>query len=573
MKYIVLFLLFSFILQGQSNKEYDKLAQTAKEYFKNNTSPTRDKWIKLIESFEKFNKNAKDETYKAKAVYNISDLYYKLYKISKKSADLDNSIKNYENLCENYKESNLGDDGCKKLYEIYSNIKKDEKKAKEYAQFIMKNYPKSDSYSDAASFLGEKELEKEETEKNKDLKNEKFIKNNAVEVKIEENHIKIKITTRNNKTAVIEKIKKDNQLTKLYIELSNEKLILPPILIKNDIIEQIRFGEYKTGLSRIVFDLGKNIDYELIHEGKQLELVFKKIGTEVKVAEKKVDVKEEKKEETKKDVVKVEEKKEEVKTMGFNPLKENKEETKKDTAETSPAVKKATKEEKKVIVIDAGHGGNDPGATRSNIKEKDITLAVALKLQKKLNALKKYEVILTRDEDKYLSLDERTKIANENKGDIFISLHVNAISDTKFYGIETFYLNIAADNYSKRLEALENAETQKKISDLQFILADLLKKANTQESIQLSTYIQSSLVSNLRRSHKNIKDLGVKNAMFYVLLDTKMPSILVELGFITNLDERKQLLNEKYQNNLSESIIKGVENYFSKKTIVKAENK
>ncbi len=572
-------------MQGQSNKEYDKLAQTAKEYFKNNTSPTRDKWIKLIESFEKFNKNAKDETYKAKAVYNISDLYYKLYKVSKKSADLDNSIKNYENLCENYKESNLGDDGCKKLYEIYSNIKKDEKKAKEYAQFIMKNYPKSDSYSDAVSFLGEKELEKDETEKNKDLKNEKFIKNNAVEVEIEENHIKIKITTRNNKTAVIEKIKKDNQLTKLYIELSNEKLILPPILIKNDIIEQIRFGEYKTGLSRIVFDLGKNIDYELIHEGKKLELVFKKIGTEVKVAEKKVDVKEEKKEEKEelittgfnplkenKEEIK-ETKKDEVITTGFNPLKENKEETKKDTSETSPAVKKATKEEKKVIVIDAGHGGYDPGATRSNIKEKDITLAVALKLQKKLNALKKYEVILTRDEDKYLSLDERTKIANENKGDIFISLHVNAISDTKFYGIETFYLNIAADNYSKRLEALENAETQKKISDLQFILADLLKKANTQDSIQLSTYIQSSLVSNLRRSHKNIKDLGVKNAMFYVLLDTKMPSILVELGFVTNLDERKQLLNEKYQNNLSESIVKGIENYFSKKTIVKAENK
>ena len=81
MKYVILLLVFSFILQGQSNKEYDKLAQTAKEYFKNNSSPTRDKWIKLIESFEKFNKNTKDETYQAKASYNISDLYYKLYKI------------------------------------------------------------------------------------------------------------------------------------------------------------------------------------------------------------------------------------------------------------------------------------------------------------------------------------------------------------------------------------------------------------------------------------------------------------------------------------------------------------
>jgi len=236
---------------------------------------------------------------------------------------------------------------------------------------------------------------------------------------------------------------------------------------------------------------------------------------------------------------------------------------KKNTSTTLGDRKKKNK--KFVIILDPGHGGYDPGAVGTTKKsEKDIVLAVALKLEKKLKKNKKYKVILTRRKDKFLSLDARTDVANHNNGDLFISIHINALKAKKYYGIETFYLNLAADNYSKRLERVENAEAQKKISDLQFILADLLKKANTKDSINFAKTIQSSLVFNLRRKYKNIRDLGVKNAMFYVLLDTKMPSILVELGFITNKKEEKKLNNKKYQDLLATSLKKGIDNYFSK---------
>jgi len=229
-------------------------------------------------------------------------------------------------------------------------------------------------------------------------------------------------------------------------------------------------------------------------------------------------------------------------------------------------IQKIQKIKKKIIIIDAGHGGKDPGAQSKDKKvyEKNITLKVALKLAKILKKNPKYKVILTRKKDKFLTLDQRTDIANDNKGDIFISLHINALPNSKFYGIETFYLNIAADNYSKRLESVENAENQKKITDLQFILADLLKKANTKESIALANIVQSPLIYNLRRKYKSIKNLGVKNAMFYVLLDTKMPSILVELGFITNKKELKRIIDDKYQNRIAQSIAKGIDKFFQK---------
>ncbi|MER2560907.1 MAG: N-acetylmuramoyl-L-alanine amidase, partial [Myxococcaceae bacterium] len=180
----------------------------------------------------------------------------------------------------------------------------------------------------------------------------------------------------------------------------------------------------------------------------------------------------------------------------------------------------------KRVIIDAGHGGHDTGAIGpTGVREKDVSLAVVLKLKEKLEA-QGLEVVLTRDDDTFIALDERTRIANREHGDLFISIHCNAAPSKTLRGIETYTLNTSSNRYSVRLAARENATTERGINDLQYILADLATKANTGESQRLAERVQKSLIRGLSADYKGIRDLGTKEALFVVLLGAKMPSIL-----------------------------------------------
>jgi N-acetylmuramoyl-L-alanine amidase len=213
------------------------------------------------------------------------------------------------------------------------------------------------------------------------------------------------------------------------------------------------------------------------------------------------------------------------------------------------------------IVIDAGHGGHDSGAVGpSGLLEKDVTLDIALKLAKRLKA-SGYEVFLTRSDDRYVKLEDRTRFANKVRGDVFISIHCNASPNKKTRGIETYTLNVASDRYAARLAARENAGAEKGIGELQFILADLATKANTIESGQLARSVQSSLVSNLSQKYKDIKGLGHREALFFVLLGAKMPSILVEVSFLSNPQEEKLLANSQYRTHVANGIYEGVKKF------------
>ncbi|KFA87806.1 N-acetylmuramoyl-L-alanine amidase [Archangium violaceum] len=223
------------------------------------------------------------------------------------------------------------------------------------------------------------------------------------------------------------------------------------------------------------------------------------------------------------------------------------------------------------VVIDAGHGGHDTGAIgRKGTREKDVTLAIAQKLARELRD-RGLEVMLTRDGDRYLKLEERARMANEMKGDLFISIHCNAAPTSKLRGIETYTLNTSADRYSIRLAARENASSEKGISDLQFILADLATKANTEESTRLATRVQKNLVSHLSSHYKGVKDLGTKEALFYVLLGTRMPAILVETAFLSNAEEERRLASDKYQEDVAQAIALGVEDFLGRRQLAKVQ--
>ncbi|QTA81948.1 N-acetylmuramoyl-L-alanine amidase catalytic domain-containing protein [Desulfonema limicola] len=217
----------------------------------------------------------------------------------------------------------------------------------------------------------------------------------------------------------------------------------------------------------------------------------------------------------------------------------------------------------KRIVIDPGHGGHDGGAPGyySGVWEKNIVLSIANRLARKIRAELGCEIILTRSNDRFLSLEERTAIANTKNADLFISIHANASKNKRAYGIETYFLNLATDDDAILVAARENATSRKNISDLQTILNDLMKNSKINESSRLAAHIQTSMYSHLKRHYSNIKNKGVKQAPFYVLLGAQMPSILIETSFISNKMECSRLQNGNYQEHICTAIVNGIRKY------------
>jgi N-acetylmuramoyl-L-alanine amidase len=227
----------------------------------------------------------------------------------------------------------------------------------------------------------------------------------------------------------------------------------------------------------------------------------------------------------------------------------------------------------RTVVIDAGHGGKDPGAIGPRgLKEKDVTLQVSKKLGKLLEKKHKLKVVYTRGKDKFVSLNQRTHIANSNKADLFISVHVNASRKRSAKGIETYFLNWTNDREAIKVAARENKisiKKMKKVQDsTQFILQDLARKNKNEESMRFAHSVQNSMVSTLKQDYSRIDNLGVKYALFYVLVGAEMPSILVETSFISNRIEEKRLSTEAYKNKLAEAIAKGVNAYITQSTLI-----
>ena len=222
---------------------------------------------------------------------------------------------------------------------------------------------------------------------------------------------------------------------------------------------------------------------------------------------------------------------------------------------------------KRTIIIDPGHGGHDPGAVGPGGRyEKDIVLDIAFKVQDLLKNNPLYDVHLTRRSDIFIPLEDRTAVANRKHADLFVSIHANASPRRQARGIETYLLNWTDDEEALRVAARENAislkemkAVQRKMDIVQTITNDLMRQNKRDESIKLAHYIQQSLVSTLDTSN----DLGVKQALFYVLFGAKMPSVLVEVSFISNPIEERLLSKESYRSKVAEAIAKGIKQYFS----------
>ena len=229
---------------------------------------------------------------------------------------------------------------------------------------------------------------------------------------------------------------------------------------------------------------------------------------------------------------------------------------------------------RKVVVLDPGHGGHDPGAVgKKGLQEKDVVLDVALKVRDILSKEPNIEVVLTRDRDVFIRLEERSLIVLQKEADLFVSIHANASPNRAARGIETYLQNWTSEEEAIRVAARENYVSLKRMKekmaqyksdDLGKILSDLNRDYKRDESVALANYVQSSLYSNVARVHAKTVNHGVKQAMFFVLMGASMPpSILAEISFVSNPEEEKLLASDSYRAIIAKSIASGIKTYFS----------
>ena len=220
----------------------------------------------------------------------------------------------------------------------------------------------------------------------------------------------------------------------------------------------------------------------------------------------------------------------------------------------------------KRVVIDAGHGGHDAGACCGGRHEKDAVLAIAKKTAEVLRSYG-YRVYLTRESDRFLTLGERTRIADRKDADIFVSIHANALPDkrrfNKVEGIETYYLQRTRDARSQRIAKRENEAVLKGADALSrdVIVDSVLAGPKVIESHKLAIDIQRSVMAKVKRDYTDAKNGGVKPAPFYVLVGASRPSVLIETGYITNDKERSRLFDSAYQKRLAQGIADGITRY------------
>ena len=219
----------------------------------------------------------------------------------------------------------------------------------------------------------------------------------------------------------------------------------------------------------------------------------------------------------------------------------------------------------KRILIDPGHGGEDRGAVgKLGTKEKDITLDIARKLRERLEKHQGYQILLTREEDITLALEDRIEFANYYGVDLFISIHINYIPQKPINPIETYYFGPHVDKEALLLAEKENKGTEYTLNDFKAIIQNIENTLKTQESKSLALYIQKSLYRNIRKQNKNVKNWGVKTAPFVVLLGVNIPSVLTEVTCLSNTNEEKKLNREHYRDEIAGYLEEGIVSYLNK---------
>ncbi|GFO57801.1 N-acetylmuramoyl-L-alanine amidase [Geomonas silvestris] len=337
---------------------------------------------------------------------------------------------------------------------------------------------------------------------------------------------------------------------RLYLDIHGAKV--PPgikdLTIGDGLLKNVRIAQFRASTVRVVLDLDSIKDYKIFTFSEPFRII--------------VDVKGERRQEISAAKGEVLEN-----SKPENAVKAEKPKAEPEKAKPSekPAKSSQFKPGKiRRIVVDPGHGGHDPGAmSPSGTREKDIVLQIGLKLAQKIREELGIDVVMTRSTDVFIELQERTAIANKVGADLFISIHANASLNRAASGIETYYLNLAKTEKVAQLAAKENGTSLEKVSVLQAVLFDLMANYKLNDSAHLAEEVQRSLYKKALTGYPSVKNLGVKQGPFYVLVGATMPSILVETAFVSNEKDEQKLKDPQYQEITAEGILSGVKGYIA----------
>lgn len=515
----------------------------------------RSYWIDCARIFESVEKKYPGTHSAGDACFERAGLYFSLYQNNRSISDLSESIKIYSRCIDLYPKHDSVPLALFHLVEINIDIRKDRRAAVNAYERLYRDYPINPLTTKAKAMLG------------LDNRNGKYIRKDAQKATIAKPATPAKVSAIRHwsggaRTRIV--IDMDRPFRFEALELKDpprlsfdikkahmtEELCKghEPLVINDGILKQVRFSQFDQETVRVVLDVASIKSYSAFPLREPDRLVIDIFGDSVpsNPAQAGSDQTENSSDDRKEDAAS---------DSGKSP--------------TSPRGAFAEQLSLKVetIAIDAGHGGHDPGAIgRGGLKEKDVTLDIARRLAQLVRERLGLKVVMTRDRDVFVELDDRPGIAINNKADLFVSIHANANRRRTARGIETYIQGIhATDRDAMATAARENATSMKTLSELNDVVKDMLKgltmTVNDEESIKLAHTVHSSLVSNVKLYQKSVVDLGVKRAFFYVLVNSQIPSILAEVGFISNPEEERLLRKPEYRQKIAEALFDGIKKF------------
>ena len=506
--FATLFLQTSSAWAGKSNSSNDLYYLAQKSYYKFKRSPGKQRyrhhWEKVIQKFAKVVKRYPKSRQAYKASFTMARLYQGLNDVSKNIKDLDQAFRYYKKVYRDFSGGTLTDDALFELAKIYID-KKDLSSASRILKIILKKYSDGDQIV-KARLEYQKLVSVDSTADKQEIS--KPVNTNSV-------------VTPKEKKLVISKLISPSKKTKLVESGPVKQLLESKVKAKEKKKTNVQY-KVSPHLKKVIEKTSKD-KVNVISNVKslpKLKELFSKEENRVK--------------------------------KGYLYVPSNKR-----GGNATP-----------LIVVDAGHGGKDQGAkSRSGIHEKTVNLTIARHVKAILLNRYKYQVVMTRKDDTFIPLKERSAIANNRNADLFVSIHANAAERKSAHGIETYFLGTTNNDRALETAARENGELVQSVKDdqVQEILASLITTTKINDSSRLAGTVQENLIKSTRKKFRELKNLGVKEGPFYVLHGADMPSILVEVGFLTNQKESQMLSKPDYLYRLASSIAEGIYKYLQDK--------
>jgi len=509
-------------------------------------------WEKLIHRLDRFTRADSTDDNLDRSLYLKARTWDGLSLVSGSRDDARQAILAYDEIVKRFPESFLADDALFHAGRTAENILEDKPLASDYYQRIVSAYSSGDMVRQAQSRLDELPASGLKTDRapaaeisapdSDTVGSAPTLENIRFWSGPEYTRIVLDLTA----PVVAKPVVLGGREPRIFFDLMYTRLgpdLASEIPIVNGLVKQVRAGQNDIQKARVVLDLNRMTDYRMIPLQNPYRLVIDIMGAPSQAA--------------------------------IGPARSsagpraNQDDTITDIlnskADRIPVLhvpQDQHDEGIRLIVVDAGHGGKDPGAIGpGNVYEKDVTLALAKSLAAELRKRLGVKVLLTRSDDRFLELKERTDYANKVGADLFISLHANASRKSAAYGTETYFLNLSKNDKAAEVAARENGTSLSDVGNLEAILFDLMANAKINESSRLAAEVQQALVAGLKPHYSHIRDLGVKQGPFHVLVGATMPSVLVEAAFISNPREVQRLVSANFHQHVATAIVNGVKHY------------